>query len=64
MRSNDLSKGLVYDLAWFVSLMDRMLEELKPTYPELRKGTYTHLVHSIHIYERDIPQMKKMLGLT
>lgn len=62
MRSNDLSKGLVYDLSWFVSLMDRMLAELKPTYPDLQKGTYTHIVHSVHIYERDIPQMLKMIG--
>lgn len=62
MRSNDLSKGLVYDLSWFVSLMDRMLEELKPTYPNLVKGTYTHTAHSMHIYERDIIQMKKMVG--
>jgi hypothetical protein len=63
MRANDISKGLVYDLSWFVSLMDKMLEELKPIYPDLKKGTYTHTVHSIHIYERDIPQMKKMLGI-
>lgn len=63
LRANDLSKGLVYDLTWFVSLMDKMLEELKPTYTDLEKGTYTHTAHSMHIYERDIPQMKKMLGL-
>lgn len=62
MRSNDLSKGLVYDLSWFVSLMDKMVEELKSTYPDLHKGTYTHTAHSMHIYERDILQMKKMLG--
>lgn len=62
MRSNDLSKGLVYDLSWFVNLMDRMVQELKPTYPNLAKGTYTHTAHSMHIYERDVPQMKKMLG--
>lgn len=62
MRSNDLSKGLVYDLSWFVSLMDKMVHELKSTYPDLHKGTYTHTAHSMHIYERDIAQMKKMLG--
>lgn len=63
MRSNDLSKGLVYDISFMVSLIDRMLDELKPTYPDLQKGTYTHTAHSMHIYERDIPQMKKMLGV-
>lgn len=62
MRSNDLSKGLVYDISFMVSLIDRMVAELKPTYPNLNKGTYTHTAHSMHIYERDIPQMKKMLG--
>jgi len=63
MRSNDLMKGLVYDLFWFVSLMDKMVEELKPTYPNLTKGTYTHLSHSMHIYEKDGPAILKMIGV-
>jgi thymidylate synthase len=62
MRSNDLMLGLVYDLPWFVSLMDRMVEELKPLYPNLTKGHYTHTVHSMHIYERDSAKILKMLG--
>lgn len=62
MRSNDLMKGLVYDLPWFVSLMDKMVDELKPTYPNLTKGTYTHCVHSMHIYEKDEKAILKMLG--
>jgi thymidylate synthase len=62
MRSNDLMKGLVYDLSWFVSLMDKMVEELKPTYPNLKKGHYTHSADSIHIYEKDKEAILKMLG--
>ena len=62
MRSNDLMKGLVYDLPWFVSLMDKMVEELKPIYPDLTKGSYTHLSHSMHIYEKDSPAILSMLG--
>lgn len=62
MRSNDLVLGLVYDLPWFISLMDKMVEELKPTYPNLTKGWYTHTVHSLHIYERDEEKVLKMLG--
>jgi len=62
MRSNDLTLGLVYDLPWFCSLMDKMVDELKGTYPDLKKGTYTHTVHSLHIYERDTEKIKKMLG--
>ncbi|MGH7974953.1 MAG: thymidylate synthase [bacterium] len=63
MRSNDLVLGLVYDLPWFAGLVDRMLNELQSTYPELTKGTYTHLAHSEHIYERDIEKVEKMLGI-
>lgn len=62
MRSNDLMLGLVYDLPWFVSLIDRMVEELKSHYPELERGTYTHLSHSLHIYEKDIDAINGMLG--
>ena len=62
MRSNDLTLGLVYDLPWFISLMDRMVGELKPQYPNLEKGHYTHMVHSMHIYDRDEKKILKMLG--
>jgi thymidylate synthase len=62
MRSNDLMKGLVYDLPWFISLIDKMIEELRPTYPSLEKGTYTHLSHSMHIYEKDKDSILRMLN--
>lgn len=62
MRSNDLTLGLVYDLPWFISLMDDMIGELKDYYPNLKKGTYTHTVDSIHIYDRDEEKILKMLG--
>ena len=62
MRSNDLTLGLVYDLPWFCGLMDKMVAELKPLYPDLKKGHYTHTVHSLHIYERNEEMVKKMLG--
>jgi len=62
MRSNDLMKGLVFDLSWFVGLMDKMIEELKPIYPNLTKGLYSHTANSMHIYEKDGPAILKMLG--
>jgi len=62
MRSNDLVKGLVYDLPWFCSLMDKMVEDLRPTYPEIKKGHYTHTVHSMHVYEKDEEKIKAMIG--
>jgi thymidylate synthase len=63
MRSNDLVLGLVYDMPWFVSLIDRMVDELKSTYPNLVKGTYTHTVHSLHIYEKNEDMVKRMIGM-
>lgn len=62
MRSNDLMLGLVYDLPWFISLMYEFVDELKDTYPNLQVGSYTHLVHNIHIYDRDVKKVYKMLG--
>ena len=62
MRSNDLVKGLAYDMPWFISLIHRMTEELKTTYPNLQPGTYTHLAHSMHLYEKDIEVINAMLG--
>ena len=63
MRSNDLVKGTAYDIPWFMSLMDKMIEELKPTYPNLEKGSYTHMAHSMHAYDRDKEIIFSMLGL-
>lgn len=62
MRSNDLTLGLVYDLPWFCGLMDKMVDELKDVYPDLKKGFYTHTVHSLHIYEKNEEMVLKMLG--
>jgi thymidylate synthase len=62
MRSQDMVKGAVYDWPWFCSLMDKMLVELKSAYPELAKGRYTHIVHSIHCYEKDTETILKMIG--
>lgn len=62
MRSNDMMLGLVYDLPWFISLMDDMILELKDLYPNLTKGNYTHKVDSIHVYDRDEAKVLKMLG--
>lgn len=62
MRSNDLTLGLVYDLPWFISLIHKMVDELKDKYPELEPGEYTHYVHNLHIYDRDESKILKMIG--
>jgi thymidylate synthase len=62
MRSNDLMKGLVYDMPWFMSLIDIMIDDLKDVYPDLEKGFYTHTVHSMHAYEQDEKALLSMIG--
>lgn len=62
MRSNDLMLGLVFDLPWFVSLMDDMVSDLKDIYPDLQKGYYVHTVDSMHLYDKDEQKILKMLG--
>jgi len=61
MRSNDLVLGTATDVAFFCLLQQQMLEHLKLTYPDLKMGSYTHIVHSLHIYERHFNLVKEML---
>lgn len=62
MRSNDVVKGMVYDMPWFCWLIFKMRDQLLPKYPDLKIGTYTHIAHSLHVYERDLPLVFDMIG--
>lgn len=61
MRSNDLILGTPTDIAFFCLLQQQMHEHLKKYYPDLELGTYTHIVHSLHIYERHFNLINEML---
>lgn len=61
MRSNDAILGTATDVAFFCILQIQMLKLLKPIYPELTLGTYTHFVNSLHIYERHFKLIDEML---
>ncbi len=61
MRSNDVVRGLVYDMPWFISLMFKAKEELKSVYPNLEIGTYVHQAGSMHIYDQDRDTALKMI---
>ena len=61
MRSNDLILGTPTDVAFFCLLQMQMLEHLRKYYPELQLGTYTHIAHSLHLYERHFNLAKEML---
>jgi thymidylate synthase len=58
MRSNDVVKGLAYDMPWFCKCQGMMAREVG-----VKVGTYTHFANSMHLYERDIDAARKMLGL-
>lgn len=62
MRSNDVVLGLPYDYIFWVFLLDKMLEDLRSTYPNLKKGSCTHFAHSLHLYTKDLDKAHKMLG--
>jgi thymidylate synthase len=62
MRSNDLILGTATDVAFFCLLQQQMLRHLQLTYPNLKMGSYTHIVHSLHIYERHFNLVKEMLS--
>ena len=61
MRSNDLILGMPTDVAFFCLLQIQMLEHLRKYYPELELGTYTHIAHSLHLYERHFNLVGEML---
>jgi thymidylate synthase len=59
MRSNDLFLGFCYDVSIFTLWQEKMLNELKVTYPKISMGYYYHNVGSLHIYERNFETIKK-----
>ncbi len=61
MRSNDLILGTPTDVAFFCLLQIQMLEHLRKYYPELELGTYTHIAHSLHLYQRHFNLVSEML---
>jgi thymidylate synthase len=63
MRSNDVVKGLVYDMPWFCYLMERMRHELSENgYHDLQLGDYIHIADSFHVYEPDFEKAFAMVG--
>lgn len=67
MRSNDLIKGTIYDLPFFISVQHKAVEVLNGMYAQKNQrsvmvGTYTHLAHSLHVYERDADVVKMILA--
>lgn len=60
-RSQDVILGIVYDYAWEWLLLQKMHNELKAVYPELKIGSYTMFCNNIHVYERNFEMVKNMI---
>ncbi len=61
MRSNDIWFGLTYDIPFFTLVQEILLIKLKNIYSTLEIGTYMHSVGSLHLYEKDFSNVKKLL---
>jgi thymidylate synthase len=61
MRSNDVIYGFMTDWTFFSVLMQQVYVQMKEYYPELELGSYTHISHSMHLYERHYDLVKAML---
>ena len=61
MRSNDVIFGFTNDSFCFWNLMEFMYQLLSVKYPDLRRGTYTHFVNSLHVYERHFDMIDEIV---
>jgi len=60
MRSNDIILGFMTDWAFFSILHYHVYLQMKEYYPELEMGSYTHISHSMHLYEKHYELVKTM----
>lgn len=56
MRSNDIWLGTPYDVTFFTELQKYIAHRVK-----VKCGTYTHFVTSIHVYDRNLEDIKLVL---
>lgn len=62
MRSNDAVRGLAYDMPWWCRCLETMVDDLRGGGLACEVGTYSHLAHSLHLYDRDVRVVEEMLG--
>ncbi len=60
MRSQDLIKGMTYDIPFFILVQKEAFKVLKYWYPELILGELYHNVGSLHVYESDFKLLDTM----
>lgn len=61
MRSNDIRFGFICsDLAWNCFVYQNMYEDLKKTYPNLKRGFIRWTSNSMHIYQRHFDDLASL----
>jgi len=63
MRSNDAVFGYNNDYAWAKHVQKKLLEDLKPTYPNLELGDLIWTATSLHVYEKHFEYLKIRLNV-
>lgn len=61
MRSNDIVFGLTNDAFCFSQIAEFMFRKLLQKYPTLSRGTYAHVVDSLHVYERHFEMLHQIV---
>jgi len=61
MRSQDIIRGMTYDIPFFAMLLQNMHLLLKRVYPELECGNLIHSADSLHIYSEHFDLGVEML---
>lgn len=61
MRSNDLIYGFSFDFPFFSYIQQRVLNDLKETYPQLKLGENIHTATSLHVYERHFNMIEEIV---
>lgn len=61
MRSNDAAIGLVHDVFSFTLIQELLLAKLVRYIPNLKLGEYTHIVGSLHVYIKNVCEVKHYL---
>ena len=62
MRSNDLIYGFAYDFPFFSYLQQKIYQDLKQVYPDLKLGVNYHNASSLHVYEKHFKMLEDIVN--
>ncbi|MDO8640082.1 MAG: thymidylate synthase [Nitrosarchaeum sp.] len=63
MRSSDMMYGFFSDFPWFATIQERIMNDLKTTYPDISMGQLIWISNSGHLYEQHFETVKKIIEI-